>query len=280
MAKRRRRRKIKVFNLLVVITITLTFIVAIALTTTALYNSFFKHDYTVNQKDDLLDLPLNVVKSEYIKGDTFKSYEDDKYTSLLGIDVSSHQSDIDWKKVKDQGIEFAFIRCGYRGYEGGSLFKDKYFMKNYEGAKANGIKVGVYFFSQATSVKEAIDEAYFTKEMIEDLEIDLPVVYDLEDIDYAESRMKNTSKEERTAHAMAFASKISDFGYQPMIYTNLEWSKNYFELEQIYNYPIWYAQYNDEPDIEYYFDIWQYTDKAMIDGVDVPVDLNIMLMRK
>ena len=281
-------KRVKKKYILVIAMMTLVFTIAVLLVINALLSQLLNRtkdekliiDYRYEVKDDLLDLPLSVIDPDKISGDTFKSYEDDTYTSILGIDVSSHQKDIDWQKVKDAGIEFVYIRCGYRGYQSGLLNTDDMFYEHYNGAKEAGLEVGVYFFSHAVNIDEAIEEAYYTYELIKDLDIDLEVVYDLEDIDYDESRLENVSSSTRTDCAMAFASKIEELGYDPMIYTNLYWSEVHYDLEKIMNYPIWYAQYSDVPDFPYYFTLWQYTNTAIFDGVDVETDINLRLLEK
>ena len=267
-------------NLGITIIITLVFTVTVLVIINALINIMFRHDYTYEHVDDLLDLPRTLINNDYLYKDEYIHYEDDRYYSITGIDVSSHQKDIDFNKVKEAGISFVYIRCGYRGYSEGIIHEDSYFKKNYEAAKKAGLMVGVYFFSQAIDEKEAIDEAYFVRDMIKGLDIDLSVAYDLESIDYDESRTDDLEIEEKTSCAMAFASKIEEFGYQPMIYTNLEWANNHYDLKQIMNYDIWYAQYNDKPDFPYQYTIWQYTDKGSIYGITVETDVNMMMVKK
>ena len=276
MAKRKLNKK----NLGITIIITLVFTVTVLVIINALINIMFRHDYTYEHVDDLLDLPRTLINNDYLYKDEYMHYEDDRYYSITGIDVSSHQKDIDFNKVKEAGISFVYIRCGYRGYSEGIIHEDSYFKKNYEAAKKAGLMIGVYFFSQAIDEKEAIDEAYFVRDMIKGLDIDLSVAYDLESIDYDESRIDDLEIEEKTSCAMAFASKIEEFGYQPMIYTNLEWANNHYDLKQIMNYDIWYAQYNDKPDFPYQYTIWQYTDKGSIYGITVETDVNMMMVKK
>ncbi len=281
-------RRVKKKYILVIAIMTLVFTISTLLVLNVLLTNILNKeedeklviDYRYELKDDLLDLPLSAIDPSSISGDMFKTYEDDTYTSELGIDVSSHQKDIDWDKVKEAGIEFVYIRCGYRGYQTGLLNTDEMFYDHYNGAKEAGLKVGVYFFSHAINIDEAIEEAYYTYELIKDLDIDLEVVYDLEDIDYDESRLEGVSSDTRTDCAMAFSSKIQELGYDPMIYTNLYWTEIHYDLEKVMNYPIWFAQYSDTPDFPYYFTLWQYTNSALFDGVDVQTDINLRLVKK
>lgn len=280
-------RKIRKDRVLIIVLMTLVFTIAILILINTILNIFIKEgskplaiDYNYKIKDDLLDLPKTVIDDDHISGDMYKSYEDEIYTSRLGLDVSSHQKKIDWSKVKAAGIDFVYIRCGYRGYQSGLLNTDEMFYEHYKGAKEAGLDVGVYFFSHAIDTDEAIEEAYYTYELIKDLDIDLEVVYDLEDIDYDTSRLEDVTSATRTDCAIAFASKIEELGYKPMIYTNLYWTETHYDLEKIMNYPLWYAQYSDTPDFPYYYTLWQYTDSAKIDGIDVLSDLNLMLVKK
>jgi len=195
--------------------------------------------------------------------------------AAYGIDVSSHQGEIDWQKVKDSGVEFVFLRIGYRGYEQGLLNADTAFEEYYNGAREVGLPVGVYFFSQAIDEREAMEEAYYVLEHIRGKQIDLPIVYDLEDVDYAESRIEAIDAEQRTNNALAFCQKIEENGRTPMIYTNLSWSETYYDLYRIMNYPLWFAQYNNLPGLDYEFVVWQYSDHAEIDGIEELVDTNL-----
>lgn len=239
-----------------------------------------KHDYNVNIKDPIDNLPLSFLDTTKLSGDEFKVYEDDNYTSTLGIDVSMHQKAINWHEVKESGITFAYIRCGYRGYQGGKLYEDPTFKENIEGAKEAGLKVGVYFFSQAVNEQEAIDEAYFTRDLIKNYELDLPVVYDLEDIDYDISRIQKISNSARTKHALTYCAKMEEFGYQPMIYANIYWLNSVYDINRIMNYPLWIADYDSIPSFEYEFKLWQYSEDAKIEGIEKPVDINLMLLPK
>ena len=245
-----------------------------------LFMSSLRPNYNVIISSPLVDIPSNNIDPSKIKGDLLKTYEDENYYSLNGIDVSEHQGEIDFSTLKDQGIEFVYLRLGYRSYGDGSLHLDACFEENYQKAKEAGLLIGVYFFSQAINEKEAIDEAYFVKDNLKGKSIDLHVVYDLEDISYDTSRMSNTSKEVRVNNAMSFAAKIKDLGYEPMIYTNLHWTYEYYDLSYILNYPIWYAQYNAYPENYFPIKIWQYSESGILEGIDTKVDLNMMLVEK
>ncbi|MFI3283890.1 MAG: glycoside hydrolase family 25 protein [Erysipelotrichaceae bacterium] len=235
--------------------------------------------YVVFEPIETEVLPLSqIVTSDILTDENgYKSYIDPEtgITAKLGIDVSSHQGTIDWDKVADAGVEFAIIRVGYRGYSLGLLNLDSMFHENIQGAIDAGLEVGVYFFSQAISIDEAIDEANFVLEEIKDYDLQYPIVYDLEKIDYDDYRTSDLTSEEKTDFAMAFCGRILNEGYEAMIYANLTWAMQQFELREIMNYPIWFAQYSNTPDFVHPFEIWQYTQSGVVDGISTSVDLNL-----
>ncbi len=197
--------------------------------------------------------------------------------SYVGIDVSELQGEIDWAKVKGAGVDFVMIRVGLRGYTKGSIYPDNNFVYNIEGAIENDIKVGVYFFSQATTVTEANDEASFVLDQIKDYkdDIDYPVVFDWEVIHGEDVRTTNVNGADATDFAAAFCDKISKAGYQPMIYLNKSFAYNFYDLDKLNAYPLWIAEYELLPSFYYKYDIWQYTDKGNVDGIATEVDVNI-----
>ncbi|MFV0517166.1 MAG: glycoside hydrolase family 25 protein [Aminipila sp.] len=196
-------------------------------------------------------------------------------TASQGIDVSKYQGDIDWYKVKNSGISFAMLRVGYRGYKTGIVNMDEKFIENIRQASQAGVDIGIYFFSQAISESEAIEEAEFVLNSIGDYNISYPIVFDLEEISDPDHRTYYLNQQERTNIANAFCSKIEKAGYTAMIYGNESWLTDCYDLNQIYQYDIWLAQYSQEPTFPYEFTMWQYTDKGLVDGIDHAVDLNI-----
>lgn len=211
--------------------------------------------------------------------DMFKNYvEEDGSTKKVGIDVSEHQGAINWEAVAPN-VDFAFIRLGYRGYgEGGGLVTDAYYSSNMEGATAAGIPVGVYFYSQAISYEEGVEEANFVLNQLGDYGLSYPIVLDREDPMVDEARTNSLSVEEHTQATLGFLETIAASGHRAMMYTNRMYYSLYVDLEQIYNYPIWYAQYADEPDWPYEFAIWQYTENGTVPGISGSVDLNLQMM--
>lgn len=201
--------------------------------------------------------------------------QDGQVTSYKGIDVSSHQGKVDWKKVAADGVSFAFIRAGYRGYGTGKLVDDEYFDTNMKNAIANGVKVGAYVFSQAITVEEAKEEAEFILEMVKPYKVDLPIVFDVEKVSASDGRMNLISVEERTKITIAFCETIKAAGYRPMVYHNLETGAILVDIEQLEEYDKWFAYYSNEFYYPYAYDVWQYSDTGRVNGIQGNVDLNI-----
>lgn len=197
----------------------------------------------------------------------------------LGIDVSSHQGDIDWQAVADAGVSFALIRLGFRGYgEEGLIILDSHFHQNMAEAQAAGIDVGVYFFSQAISVWETLEEAYFVLEHLDGYELQLPVVFDWEFIDNsAIARTNGTSGQCITLYNQVFNEQMRKADYDTMVYFNQSLAYLYMELDLLDDSPFWLASYRNNPTFYYGFDIWQYSDSGSIAGIEGRVDLNLML---
>ena len=206
-------------------------------------------------------------------------YEDDHYTSRQGVDVSYHQGDIDWEQVKEAGYDFAFIRIGYRGYgTTGSVNLDKEFYNNLEGARSAGIDVGIYFFSQAISREEALEEAEFVLDALRGEDLELPVVFDPENILDDEARTDNVSGAQFTENTIAFCERIREAGYEPMIYSNMLWEAFTYDLEQLSAYPIWYADYEPLPQTPYHYVFWQYDNTASVPGIAGETDVNLQMI--
>ncbi len=219
---------------------------------------------------------LDIANVNILESGEYQYLVDGQIISHKGIDVSKHQGAIDWNLVAQDGVEFAFIRVGFRGYGSeGKMVEDEYFVKNIEGALAAGIKVGVYFYSQAITEAEAQEEAEFVIERIRPYEIACPVVFDVERVSGAQGRMNDISVEERTALAVLFCQTIEQAGYKPMIYHNTEMGALMLDLTQLESYDKWYASYSDQIFYPYAYKIWQYSDKGSVQGINTDVDLNI-----
>lgn len=213
----------------------------------------------------------------------FKTYEDEEngVTSRIGIDVSEFQGeDIDWKQVRESGIEFVIIRLGYRAYgETGELVLDDMFDRNMQGALDAGLDVGVYFFSQAITPGEAVEEAEFVLEHVRGYEIDGPIVYDTEEIKGDTARTDNNTRQEFTNYCKVFCDTIEQAGYDPMIYANMKWMAFTLDMEQLADYDFWYADYHDVPQCPYEYEIWQYSENGAVPGINANVDLNVWFQK-
>jgi len=193
-----------------------------------------------------------------------------------GIDVSAYQGKIDWKKVADSGVTFAIIRVAGRGYgQSGALYDDKLAQDNYKGAKEAGLKVGAYFFSQAVTPEEAVEEAEYLLEKTADWELEMPLVYDWEYIS-EEARTANVDQQTLTDCMIAFCDRIEEAGKEPMIYFNPNHAKRMFHIEQVVDYPFWLAMYTDWMTYPYKFNMWQYTNEGSVPGISGNVDINLL----
>ena len=220
--------------------------------------------------NDHVEENLNILETgeyQYVK--------DGQVISHKGIDVSKHQGEIDWQQVAEDGVEFAFIRVGLRGYGTGKLVEDEYFEQNVQGALSAGIKVGVYIYSQAINEEELLEEANLVLEKIAPYRIECPVVFDVEKVSGSSGRMNALSLEERTNLTLLFCQTIENAGYKPMIYHNMEMGALMLDLETLEDYDKWFAYYNPDFYYPYEYKIWQYSHKGSVKGIQGEVDLNI-----
>lgn len=224
--------------------------------------------------EELAHNQLDISNLNILETGEYQYMTDGAVTSHKGIDVSSHQGDIDWNLAAQDGVEFAFIRVGFRGYGTGKLVEDEKFEDNIKGAKAAGVKVGVYFFSQAVTEAEVLEEAGLVLEKISPYALDCPVVFDVEKVS-GSGRMNELSVEERTNLTLLFCQTIENAGYKPMIYHNTEMGALMIDLAALEGYDKWYASYSDQMFYPYEYKVWQYSDKGNIQGIKTAVDLNI-----
>ncbi len=201
-------------------------------------------------------------------------YTGDDYRTRFGIDVSAYQNrasannTIDWEAAKADGVEFAMVRIGLRGYGSGSIMEDAFYAQNIDGAMAAGIETGVYFFAQAITVEEAIEEADFVISLLEGHEIDGPVAYDWEMHD-STYRVYGTTPEMATACAVAFCERIEEAGYDAMVYAGQYVSYIKYDQGALEPYLSWYPEYKSEssellyPTLYYHMDYWQYSSKLL-----------------
>lgn len=231
-------------------------------------------------KDPQIQIAEHTFQTDLFKSKSgFKYYDDDRYESIIGVDVSDNQSYVNWKQVKKSGVSFAMIRCGYRGRVNGKMHEDTHFEKNIKNAAANDLDIGVYYFSSAITKKEAVQEARYVLRKIKDHDVTYPVAFDMEHQDNKEVRIDTLTKHQKTEIAKAFCKEIEDHGYQAMIYGNANWLTWDIDLDALKNYDIWYAGYQDKPDIAR-FSIWQYSDSGKLPGVQTDIDMNIYVKKK
>ncbi|MCD7836299.1 MAG: glycoside hydrolase family 25 protein [Lachnospiraceae bacterium] len=214
-------------------------------------------------------------KLQVLESGEYQYVEDGNVVSHKGIDVSSHQGSIDWQKVADDGVEFAFIRTALRGYGTGKLVEDEYCEDNVKGAADAGIHVGLYIFSQAVNEEELLEEANLIIDKAKECGVDGPLVIDVEKVTSSSARMNALSVEERTQLVLLFCQTVENAGYKPMIYHNTEMGALMIDVAELEAYDKWYASYAETMFYPYQYDIWQYSSKGTVDGISTDVDLNI-----
>lgn len=197
--------------------------------------------------------------------------------AAVGIDVSKWNKEIDWDKVKNAGVEFAIIRAGYRGSSTGSLVEDPFFAQNIKGAQAAGIKVGLYFFTQAVNTVEAVEEASMVIALTKDYHLDYPVFIDTESAG-GDGRADGLDVETRTQVCEAFCTTIENEGYRAGVYGSRNWFNSRLTTARLEKYCIWLAEYRNAPLYQGYYQMWQHTSKGRIDGIQGNVDMNISYM--
>ena len=215
-------------------------------------------------------------ESNFVTRNGYSFYrENNTVTSYTGVDVSEYQGDIDWYKVKQSGIDFAIIRIGYRTYGSGKIEIDKKFQENLENASSAGLETGVYFFSQATDVEEATEEANIVLDAIEPYNITYPVIFDWEIISGDSARTDKVSVETLADCCVSFCETVKSAGYKPMIYMNKNTTLRKLDLPRVKDYDFWLAEYDEKPSYYYDFKMWQYASDGEVAGIDGEVDMNI-----
>ncbi len=204
-----------------------------------------------------------------------KYYENGKKISFVGADISKYQENVDFETLKNEGVDYVMIRVGARGYSTGQITLDDNFDDNMVRAKEAGLDVGVYFYSQAISEAEAVEEANFVLEHIAGYEIDYPVAFFMEKISNDKARIDGLSKNDKTMAARAFLNTVKDAGYMPMVYGTKEWLIKEVDLSKLTEYDIWLSQNEDIPDYPYRFTMWQYTSTGEIGGIEGYANLSV-----
>lgn len=209
------------------------------------------------------------------QSDFMKYYENGKQVSYVGVDISKFQDYVDFVKVKKAGIDFVMLRVGARGYGTGQLILDDYFADNLKRATDAGLEVGVYFFSQAITKEEAVEEANMVIDNLGEYKITYPVAFDMELIENDTARTDTLSRSERTEITKTFLDTIAAAGYKTIIYGNKEWLIKQIDMSKLTAYDVWLSQQTDIPDYPYKFTMWQYSLEGSVDGIAGYVDMNI-----
>lgn len=218
-----------------------------------------------------------VTGSQVISGITYTFGSDGSLqqgSGKNGIDVSSHQGSIDWSSVKAAGINFAIIRVGYRGSKSGVLVEDSCFKKNIQGATAAGINVGVYFFTQAVTEAEAVEEASMALSLCSGYNLAYPIFVDTEN-GSGGARANGLDKATRTACVSAFCKTVANGGRKAGVYASKSWYNNKIDASAFSSYFIWVAQYNTTCTYKGKYNMWQYSSKGSVPGIKGNVDVNI-----
>ncbi len=224
-------------------------------------------------KNDLINEDFSMVS-----GNRLVYSQSGHNVSHFGIDVSKYNGTISWNSVKKQGVEFALIRVGARGYSSGNIVLDEKLQENIKGCRENGIDVGVYFFSQAINTNEAIEEASYCVASLSGNAIRYPIIFDSEKVLNDSYRTENLSSTERTEIFKAFAEVVKAYGYTPMFAGTKEQLARNVDLVNMKDYDIWLLDTGEKTDYPYRYSIRQYSDKGKINGIDGDVDLNICLI--
>ena len=231
-------------------------------------------------KEYYYDAKGNPIKGQVIIGGITYTFDNNgkrinESKIAKGIDVSKWQGNIDWKKVKASGIDYAIIRVGYRGYGSGALVEDPYFRQNIEGATKSGLKVGVYFFSQAITTAEAVEEASMAINAVKGYKLHYPIYFDTElATTNSTGRADNLGSGQRTDIANAFCQTVQNSGYRAGVYASKSWFQYRINYSTLSKYDIWLAHYTSATDFAYRYDMWQYTGTGSCPGVSGGVDLN------
>lgn len=230
--------------------------------------------------------PAEGVAASALKPEDFTSdgstgwpvYTGTDYIALRGLDVADFQKNIDWEAVKAAGIDFVIIRCGYRGYEKGQLYPDSRFDNYITNALRAGLKVGAYYFSQATTPDEAAQEALHALLLCQGYDLSLPIFWDFERLDGKDARANSVDLSQLTDIAEAFCSTLEKNGRTAGIYFNRQLGYYAYDWTRLKDYAKWVADPGDYPDFYYETDVWQYSFGEDVPGIDIIVDMNLMFL--
>ena len=227
------------------------------------------------------DVPKNTLKKDDFATDPDGNitYVGGEYKASRGVDVSEYQGDIDWQAVYDSGVRFALLRAGGRYYGSGELYSDDKFLENLEGARSAGLQVGAYFFSQAISAAEAREEARYVLQLIGERELDLPVFFDWERVEDANARTNALDNETLTECAVTFCEEIKTAGFEPGVYVYNGTGYYGYDLSCLQDYMLWCASVGSYPYFYYAHNVWQYSFRGAVPGINVECDLNMMFTK-
>lgn len=240
--------------------------------TTDVYKGGWNKDKTSYYLDD-----GTMVKGQAVIGGATYNFDSDGIlvkNVAKGIDVSKYQPNVDWAKVKASGVDYVIIRVGYRGYGSGVMVEDPYFKSHIAGARAAGLKVGVYFYSQAITVEEAVEEASMAIQLCKNYKLHYPIYFDTEATGTGVGRADHLSKTQRTAITNAFCQTVRNSGYKAGVYASKSWFYYQLDYSQLSQYDIWLAHYTTSTDFAHRYDMWQYTGSGSCPGISGAVDLN------
>lgn len=232
-------------------------------------------DVWVSEYDDVDINPYD--PALFTNDGNFISYSGDPaYTAVAGIDVSQFQGSIDWDAVRADGVRFVILRLGYRGWgSAGTIKTDDSFRDNYYGAKAAGLRVGAYFYSQAMNDAEAVYEAEYALNELNGLELDLPVFFDWENTGNEGARTEGATAETVNSCSYAFCKRIEEAGRKAGVYFYQDLAYNMYNLSMLKEFCIWHSEPGSNPKLCYAVDIWQYSYSGRIGGINSDVDMNL-----
>ena len=231
----------------------------------------------IDEAENIPVFGMDASNFSVLNGDV--SYSGDGYTLRRGIDVSSYQGDVDWSAVAASGVQFAMIRCGWRGYSGGTVNEDDHFRQNIEGALAAGLQVGIYFYSQAVNVYEAAEEAVYTVNLIRGYDVTLPVFFDWEHVIADNVRTSGMTGEEVTDCCLEFCRIIQAAGYTSGVYAYLNLAYYTYDLDELADQVLWISDPSSQPDFYYDHAYWQYSCSGSVSGISGDVDLDVMYVK-
>lgn len=238
-----------------------------------------------NGTEEWVEINQNLPKNEYdytklvCQSNLMKYYVNGKKVSYVGVDISSEQDYVDFSKVKKAGIDYVMLRVGARGYSTGDLILDEYFTDNIKRASNAGLDIGVYFFSQAITTEEAIEEAEMVLEYLEGYDVNYPIAFDMEFIGNDAARTDTLTRTEKTEIAQAFLQKVESAGYKCILYGSKQWLLTEIDISKLTCYDIWLSQAGDIPDYPYNFAMWQYDYEGTVSGIAGNVNMNISFVK-